>query len=80
MANTLTGLTADLFKALDVVSRELVGFVPAVLRDQAVDRAAVGQEVNSIVTPAASATDITPDASGTRSGGGRGDAGSCSAF
>ena len=60
MANTITSLIADLYVALDVVSREQVGFIPSVTLDPAVSRAAVGQNVTTFVTPAATATDITP--------------------
>lgn len=60
MANTLTNLIPDLYSNLDVVSRELVGFIPAVTLDPAASRAAVGQTVRSFVAPAASASDITP--------------------
>lgn len=60
MANTLTGLVADLYVALDVVSREQVGFIPSVTLDAGVSRAAVGQNVTSFVAPAATASDITP--------------------
>ena len=60
MSTTLTGLIPDLYAALDVVSRELVGMVPSVTLDAQVARAAINQQVRSPVAPAAAATDITP--------------------
>jgi len=61
MANTLTNLIPDAYVALDVVSRELTGFIPSVTRDATADRVAKNQTVRSFVTPAnAAAGDITP--------------------
>ena len=54
--NTLTNLIPDLYAALDVVSRELVGMIPAVTMDASVDRAAVNQNVRVAIAPANTAT------------------------
>ena len=59
-SNTLTNLIGPMYEALDVVSRELVGFFPSVTRDPSVDRVALGQTVYSFVPPASTASDITP--------------------
>ena len=55
MANTLSNLIPDVYAALDVVSRELVGFIPAVARDAQVDRVALNQTLRTPVTLANSA-------------------------
>ena len=60
MANTITNLVPNVYKALDVVSRELVGLIPAVTLDPDVARAALNQTVYSHVAPASTASDITP--------------------
>lgn len=60
MSNTITNLMADAYAAMDVVSRELVGFVPAVMRDISLDRAVKGQTIRWPVAPTASASAITP--------------------
>jgi len=60
MAHTLTDLIPDFYAALDIVSREQVGLIPAVTLDSGAERAAVDQTVRIPIAPAAAATDITP--------------------
>jgi hypothetical protein len=60
MANTLTDLIPDAYAALDVVSRELTGFIPSVARSSTADRLAKGQSLRSFATRSNSAGgDIT---------------------
>lgn len=68
MANTLTAVTPVLYEALDLVSREIVGFIPAVSRDSNAERAAVGQTVNYHVVPSISLEDVTPGVNPADSG------------
>lgn len=51
MANTLTNLIPDIYRALDVVSRELVGFIPSVARDSTADRVAANQTLRIPIAP-----------------------------
>ena len=61
MANTLTNLIPDAYAALDIVSRELVGMIPAVTMDAAASRAAKDQSVRVPIAPAnAAGFDVTP--------------------
>lgn len=60
MANTITNLIPILYAAMDVVSRELVGFISAVTRDSTAEAAAKDETINIPIVPAISAADITP--------------------
>jgi hypothetical protein len=55
MANTLTNLIPDIYEALDVVSRERVGFVSAVTTNSSAERAALAQNIRVPVAPATTA-------------------------
>lgn len=60
MANTLTNLIPTMYEGLDVVSREMVGFIPAVSRDTSSERAALNQSILVPITQAQAAADNTP--------------------
>ncbi|HBN5546523.1 TPA: P22 coat - protein 5 family protein [Enterobacter cloacae] len=66
--NTLTGLIATIYTALDTVSREQTGFIPAVARNTKADAAAKGQTVTASVAPVATTTDITPGSTAPNDG------------
>lgn len=68
-SNTLTGLVPTLYTALNTVSREMVGFIPAVTRDVKADRAALNQVVRSPIGEAGALEDITPGQQPAASGG-----------
>lgn len=59
MSLTLTGLIPTLQGANQVVSRELIGLIPAVTINSRAERVAVGQSLNSAVSPVRSASAIT---------------------
>jgi len=59
-ANTLSAIVGDIYAGMDVVSRELTGFIPSSMRAPAVERAAVGQAVTYPIAPDQTASDIVP--------------------
>lgn len=68
-ANTLTNIIPTLYEALDVVSREMVGLIPAVTRDSSAVRAAKDETINIPIVPAVStSTAITPGVTAPDSG------------
>jgi hypothetical protein len=60
MANTLTNLLPTIYDALDIVARELVGFIPAVTRNSTAERVTLNQNVTFPIAPAVTLSDITP--------------------
>jgi len=59
MANVLTDLAADIYKAADIVGRELVGFIPATTINSGSERVAKGDTVRASFTRTATAGDIS---------------------
>jgi hypothetical protein len=60
MANTLTNLIPNVYAALDVVSRELVGALPGVTRDAKADRLASNQTLRIAQAPTNTTSTYTP--------------------
>lgn len=60
MANVLTDLAADIYKAADVVGRELVGAIPSATVNSGVEQAAVGSVIRSHFTRVATVNNVTP--------------------
>jgi hypothetical protein len=60
MANVLTSLAADIYKAADVVGRELVGFIPSsTINANGSERAAKGDTVRASFTRTATAVNVS---------------------
>ncbi len=68
MANTLTNLVPDFYEALDVVSRELTGFIMAVSKDNSVERVALNDTVRIPITQSQTSADNTPAVSSPDTG------------
>ena len=60
MPNTLTGLIPDMYAGVDVVSRELVGYIPAVTRNASAARASLGAGVTYHKAPKGNKSSIVP--------------------
>lgn len=60
MANTLTSLIPTIYESLDVVSREMIGFIPAVTHNASAERASLNQSILVPIAPAATLSDNTP--------------------
>ena len=60
MANTLTSLIPTIYEGLNIVSRERVGFIPAVTKNSSAERAALNQSILVPIAPA-----VTSEAANT---------------
>jgi len=58
--NTINGLVPDIYEALDVVSRELTGMIPAVTMSASAERAALNQSIIIDVEAAGNVGNTTP--------------------
>jgi len=58
--NTIDGLVPDIYEALDIVSRELTGLIPAVTLNASAQTAQVGQNIRVDIEPEGNGVDITP--------------------
>lgn len=58
--NTITGLIPDMYEALDIVSREVVGMIPAVTMNASAERAAKDSEIKVSKEPTGNVSDIVP--------------------
>ena len=58
--NTITGLIPDIYEALDLVSRELTGLIPAVTLSASAERAAKDEQIIVDVSPVIAGVDVTP--------------------
>lgn len=67
--NTLTNLIPTLYAALDIVSREQIGFIPAVTRDSTCDRVALNQSVNVPIVGKITPVSISPGSYAPDTGG-----------
>lgn len=59
-ANTITNLIPTIHAALDIVVRELVGYIPAVSQDFRAENVGINQNVNSPVAPVVTTSNIVP--------------------
>jgi hypothetical protein len=66
--NVLDGLTPTIYRALDIVSREMVGFIPSVSRDASEAEAAKGQVIRIPITGNYASVDIAPASASPESG------------
>ena len=58
--NTITSIVPDIYEALDVVSRELTGLIPAVTMNTSAARAGKDQNIVIDVEPVGNGVDVTP--------------------